>query len=143
VRRALPLLGDPFLVTYGDSYLPFDYAAPLRDLRGDPGALGTMAVFENEGRFDASNTGVSDGRVVRYEKGNVDPDLRFIDYGALALRAAAFASWPEGPFGLDALQRDLARGGKLRALVASERFFEIGSEAGLADLEARLAEVRS
>src|SRR6188768_681550 len=32
IRRALErqLLAESFLVTYGDSYLPFDYAAPLR-----------------------------------------------------------------------------------------------------------------
>jgi len=138
VKRALPLLASEFLVTYGDSYLPFDYRAPLDDLRADPGALGTMAVFENVGQFDRSNTSVSDGRVVRYEKGTLDADLRFIDYGATALRASAVAALPDGPIGLDLLQADLARRGLLRAVVARERFFEIGSEPGLADLEAYL-----
>ncbi len=126
-------------MTYGDSYLPFDYAALLADLRASPAALGTMAVFENAGRFDRSNTEVSDGRVVRYEKGTVDPRLAFIDYGATALRASAVAALPDGPSGLDALQTDLARRGLLRAFVARERFFEIGSETGLADLEAYLS----
>ena len=30
IRRALPLLGDAFFVTYGDSYLPVDFAAVAR-----------------------------------------------------------------------------------------------------------------
>ncbi len=139
LKRALPLLGPEFVATYGDSYLPFDYAAPLADLRANPGALGTMAVFENAGRFDASNTEVSGERVVRYEKGTLDPLLSFIDYGATALRASAVAALPDGPSGLDALQAELAREGRLRAFVARERFFEIGSEAGLRDLESHLA----
>jgi NDP-sugar pyrophosphorylase family protein len=143
VQRALPLLTDPFVVTYGDSYLPFDYAAPLADLRSEPAALGTMAVFENAGRYDRSNAEVSDGRVVRYEKGSLDPTLRFIDYGAMALRAETFAGAPDSPFGLHVLQTMLAKSGRLRAFVARQRFFEIGSEQGLADLEAHLGEAAS
>ena len=67
------------------------------------------------------------------------PDVTFIDYGAIALRREVVASLPEGEaLGLDAVQTDLARRGRLRALVAHERFFEIGSEAGLAELSRRL-----
>jgi NDP-sugar pyrophosphorylase family protein len=143
LRRALPLLDPEFLVTYGDSYLPFDYLSPLRDLRAHPEALGTMAVYRNEDRLDASNTAISGDRVVRYEKRSVreppDPDLDHIDYGATALRREVIEALPEGvPAGLDAVQRDLAARGRLRALVAADRFYEIGSEAGLRDLEAAL-----
>ena len=45
LRRALPDLAESFLVTYGDSFLPFDYAAPLEDLAAHAEAAGTMAVF--------------------------------------------------------------------------------------------------
>ncbi|HVY47687.1 MAG TPA: NTP transferase domain-containing protein [Minicystis sp.] len=139
VKRALPLLARAFVVTYGDSFLPFDYRAPLADLAAHPEALGTMAVYENAGRFDRSNTEVAGERVVRYDKARVDdPALRFIDYGATALCREAFAALPDGPFGLDALQAELARRGALRALVARERFYEIGSPEGLADLERHL-----
>jgi N-acetyl-alpha-D-muramate 1-phosphate uridylyltransferase len=139
LRRALPLLAPAFVVTYGDSYLPFDYRAPLDDLLAHPEALGTMAVYANDGRIEPSNAEVSGERVVRYEKGGVRPELRFIDYGATALRREAVAALPEGRVGLDALQADLARQGALRAFVTPERFHEIGSEAGLAALEAHLA----
>jgi len=79
LRRALPLLAPSFLVTYGDSYLPFDYAAPLRDLGAHPEALGTMSVFENDGAWDKSNTEVRGESVLRYEKGGTDAALRYID----------------------------------------------------------------
>ena len=52
----LPLLAPTFLVTYGDSYLPFDYAGPLALSRELADADGVMAVFKNEGRWDTSNT---------------------------------------------------------------------------------------
>lgn len=139
LRRALDLLAPTFLVTYGDSYLPFDYAAPLRDLNAHPEALGTMSVFRNDGAWDQSNSAVQGELVVRYEKGASDPALRYIDYGALALRRELFSvREADQAFALDALQHELASAGKLRAYVASERFYEIGSEAGIADLEAKL-----
>jgi N-acetyl-alpha-D-muramate 1-phosphate uridylyltransferase len=143
LRRALPDLAPTFLVTYGDSYLPFDYAAPLADLDAHPGAQGTMAVFKNDDRWDRSNTRIDGDRVVCYEKrardAAPDPAIDHIDYGATALRRESIAALPAGtPIGLDAVQRDLAARGLLRAFAAPRRFFEIGSPEGLADLEAEL-----
>lgn len=141
LRRALGSLAPEFLVTYGDSYLPFDYAAPLRDLVAHPQASGTMAVYENRGRFDASNTQIRGDLVVRYEKASGDPALDHIDYGATALRRDVIhAIAPGAAAGFDRLQAELARAGTLRAWLASERFYEIGSPEGLADLERLLAE---
>src|SRR5207253_2134891 len=142
IRQAFgrDLLADSFLVTYGDSYLPFDYAAPLRDLDAHPEALGTMSVFENHGAWDASNCAVGRGLVLRYEKGAQDPALTHIDYGAIALRRSVIAEQPaQVAFGLDTLQHRLAKACLLRAYEATERFYEVGSERGIADLEQKLA----
>ncbi len=145
LRAAIDLLAPTVLVTYGDSYLPFDYAAPLRALdadgQGDASTCdGVMSVFKNEGKWDPSNV-VTDGAwVVRYEKGTGDPAFDHIDYGALALRRDLIAALPLGEVrGLDALQRDLAARKRLRAHVAHARFFEIGSPEGLAALENELS----
>jgi MurNAc alpha-1-phosphate uridylyltransferase len=139
IRAALPLLAPTFLVTYGDSYLPFDYAAPVRILAGHADCDGVMAVYKNDGQWDASNV-VTDGEwVLRYEKGAREPAFDHIDYGAIALRRDVVAALPAGEvYGLDAVGRDLARQRRLRACVARERFFEIGSPEGLADLERHL-----
>ena len=143
LRRALPELAPTFLVTYGDSYLPFDYAAPLADLDAHATAMGTMAVFKNDDRWDRSNTQIEGNRVVRYEKrardAAPDPAIDHIDYGATALRREVIAALPEGvAMGLDAVQRDLAERGLLRAFPAYRRFFEIGSPAGLLDAEVEI-----
>lgn len=143
LRSALPLLDDAFLVTYGDSYLPFDYAAPLRDLDAHADCDMVMAVYKNEGRFDPSNVRTDGARVLAYEKGTTDPAFDHIDYGAMALRRGALEARPAGvKWGLDELQRDLARAGRVRAVVAAERFFEIGSPEGRATLEAFLLQQR-
>jgi MurNAc alpha-1-phosphate uridylyltransferase len=142
IRAALPLLAETFVVTYGDSYLPFDYAEPLRELDRHPDCDGVMAIFKNEGKWDTSNV-VSDGaRVLRYEKGGGEREpgaFDHIDYGATALRRGVIAALPAGvSWGLDAVQGDLAARGRLRACVARERFFEIGSPGGLDELERHL-----
>ena len=145
IRRAAAELSPQFLVTYGDSYLPFDYAAPLRTLGACTDADGVMAVFKNEGRWDQSNTSVrfdqsGDAWVDRYEKGTKDVRLDHIDYGATALRRNVILGIPEGvSWGLDRVQAELAAQRRLRAHMAHARFFEIGSETGLLELDRELS----
>jgi N-acetyl-alpha-D-muramate 1-phosphate uridylyltransferase len=143
MRKALDQLAPTFLVTYGDSYLPFDYAAPLAKLDACSDADGVMAVFRNQGRWDKSNTALrgeeGDLWVARYEKGSDDPALDSIDYGATALRREIIAQVPpHTPWGLDRIQHELADKGRLRAYLAHARFFEVGSPAGLEELEREL-----
>ena len=145
IRATLELLEPQFLVTYGDSYLPFDYAEPLRILEEHRDCDGVMSIYKNRGKWDTSNVAVNmttvggPPRVVRYEKGQTDPAFDHIDYGAMALRRDLIAALPLGePRGLDTIQADLARRHRLLACVADERFFEIGSPEGLAALDRHL-----
>jgi NDP-sugar pyrophosphorylase family protein len=141
IRAALPHLNETFLVTYGDSYLPFDYAAPLRALEANPDCDGVMAIFKNAGRWDVSNVMTDGAWVLRYEKGAGATDAAFdhIDYGATAIRRDVVARLPAGePAAFDAIQRELAARKRLRASVAHERFFEIGSPEGLEELDRHL-----
>jgi len=136
IRAALALLAPCFVVTYGDSYLPFDYGAPLAVLEREADCDGVMAIYRNAGAWDVSNVATDGTWVVRYEKGARDRALDHIDYGATALRREVIAALPaDRRAGLDEIQRDLAARRRLRAVVARERFFEIGSPAGLADLD--------
>jgi NDP-sugar pyrophosphorylase family protein len=142
IRAALPLLEPMFLVTYGDSYLPFDYAEPLRILEAHGDCDGVMSVFPNKGQWDASNVvmDASGEWAARYEKGQSGPEWDHIDYGATALRREVIAALaPQERHGLDALQHALAGQKRLRACIARERFFEIGSPDGLADLDRYLS----
>ena len=143
LRAALPLLAPRFLVTYGDSYLSFDYGEPVRLLERHADCDGVMAIYRNAGRFEPSNVATDGGWVLRYRKSSSDPDLDHIDYGATALRREVVDSLPPGvTMGLDRVQEDLASRRRLRALVVHDRFFEIGSPAGRADLEQHLRNPR-
>jgi NDP-sugar pyrophosphorylase family protein len=143
LRAAAALLADRFLVTYGDSYLPFDYAAPLRLLERHPDCEGVMAIYPNAGRLEPSNVTTDGAWVLRYDKRAADPELDHIDYGATALRReVVLALSPDVPLGLDRVQEDLAARRRLRALVVRERFFEIGSPGGRDDLDQHLRGAR-
>lgn len=137
---ALPLLDAEFLVTYGDSWLPFDYAAPLQMLREHADCDGVMSVFENEGRWDTSNVRVDGAWVSEYRKGMDPQAFRFIDYGAFALRRTAVALLPANAPSLDPFLESLAFRRRLRAFFATDRFYEIGSLEGLATLEQHLGQ---
>jgi N-acetyl-alpha-D-muramate 1-phosphate uridylyltransferase len=136
IRNALPKLGDPFFVMYGDSYLPCAYAAIARKFETastrSRGVLGMMTVFRNEGKWDTSNVEFEAGEIVAYSKTDRTPRMRYIDYGLGVFRAEAFQSLPAGKAcDLAELYADLLRRKQLAAFEVRERFYEIGSPAGL------------
>jgi Nucleoside-diphosphate-sugar pyrophosphorylase involved in lipopolysaccharide biosynthesis/translation initiation factor 2B, gamma/epsilon subunits (eIF-2Bgamma/eIF-2Bepsilon) len=138
LKKALPLLGRQFIVLYGDSYLPIDYAAPVRAFV-QSGKAGLMTVFRNNSRWDTSNLRFEDGTIQSYSKKELTADMRHIDYGLGILDAMALAGWPENrAFDLAAVYQDLIAKGELAGYEVRERFYEIGSAAGLAELDAVL-----
>jgi NDP-sugar pyrophosphorylase family protein len=149
VRNALPKLGDSFFVMYGDSYLPCDYAAIARNFKS-AGVLGMMTVFRNEGKWDTSNVefeaggveagGGEGGTILAYSKTDRTSRMRYIDYGLGVFRAEAFQGSPAGKaFDLADLYTDLLQRNQLAAFEVHERFYEIGSPAGLRETSEFLA----
>jgi NDP-sugar pyrophosphorylase family protein len=139
IRRAREALGERFLVLYGDTYLRLDYA----DLAGRwrrSGLPAVMAVLRNEGRWDTSNAVYADGRVTAYDKQAPTAEMHWIDYGVGGLSAAALDEAPAAEADLARLYHLLSRRGELCGYEASERFYEIGTPAGLAETESFLAE---
>jgi NDP-sugar pyrophosphorylase family protein len=139
LQKALPLLGDRFFVLYGDSYLPIDFR-PVAECFVGSGKLGLMTVFQNQDRFDASNVWFNQGEIKVYDKKNRLPQMQHIDYGLSVLSAAAFKDRPAGAaFDLAELMRQLVQQKQLAGFEVKERFYEIGSPSGLAELEAVLS----
>lgn len=133
--RALPKLGDAFYVLYGDSYLPVDYLAVGRAFLAS-GQPGLMTVFENHERYDTSNVWFEDRRIRVYDKKNKVPQMRHIDYGLGLLRASALDGWPRNAVvDLAEIYRQLVAQGRLAGYELKQRFYEIGSPAGLQELD--------
>lgn len=138
LKQALPLLGDRFFVLYGDSYLPIDYGSVTRAFL-DAGKPALMTVFENEGRWDTSNVWFDEGRIRLYDKTVRTSKMRHIDYGLgiLSREALGDCDLPEA-FDLGRLYRLLIARNELAGYEVTQRFYEIGSPEGLAELDALL-----
>lgn len=128
IKTALPKLGESFFVLYGDSYLPCDYATIEKEF-SRCAKLGLMTVFRNNEQWDSSNVEFEDGRILAYSKKNRTSRMRYIDYGLGAFQAQAFAGTRATD--LADLYSDLLQAGELAALEVHERFYELGSPAGL------------
>ena len=138
IKRALPLLGDEFFVLYGDSYLPVEYR-PIAEFFQRSGKLGLMTVYRNEGKYDTSNVVFRDGEIAVYDKKLKSPEMRHIDYGLSLFKATVFDAYAaDQPFDLAEVMGRLVQQKQLAGFEIRERFYEIGSPAGLAELETLL-----
>lgn len=137
--NALPQLEPMFLVMYGDSYLPVDYAAFARWFTGTTYDA-AMTVFRNEGRWDPSNTRIEGDRVVFYSKKAAPGEAPYIDYGLSAYRRGTLERYQGQPLPLDLakVQGDLVQAGRLGAFEVHERFYEVGKPEGWAELDEKL-----
>ena len=139
LRNALPLLGEAFLVVYGDTYLECDYAAAERTFLKS-GKAGLMSVFRNAGKWDRSNVVFSAGRIINYDKKNRTHDMEHIDYGLGAFREEVFSIYPGDDFlDLETVYRDLLARGELAGFETTRRFYEIGSPEGLEEIRKYLS----
>lgn len=134
IRQALPALGDAFFVMYGDSYLRIDFHDVARAFK-QSGKPALMTVFRNEDRWDASNVWFENGEIKNYDKATRSPNMQHIDYGLTAFRASAFLGFPPGFLDLADVLTTLACRSQLAGYLAAERFYEIGSPAGLKELD--------
>jgi NDP-sugar pyrophosphorylase family protein len=137
VRRALPLLGERFLVLYGDTYLRIDYSDVARVWR-ESDLPAVMSVLRNEGRWDTSNVRYENGLVLAYDKAAPSPDMRWIDYGLGGFSVDALSVMDEDEKDLARLYQRLAALGRLCGYEATERFYEIGTPTGLEEADAFL-----
>jgi N-acetyl-alpha-D-muramate 1-phosphate uridylyltransferase len=139
IKNALPKLGDSFFVIYGDSYLPCDYQAIASNFES-AGVLGIMTVFRNEGKWDTSNVEYESGEILAYNKTQRTSRMHYIDYGLGVFRAEAFEGLPAGKAcDLAEVYRDLLQRKQLGAFEVRDRFYEIGSPAGLRETGELLA----
>jgi len=135
IRLALELgvLEESFLVIYGDSFLPVEFS-PIWQAFQSSGKPALMTILRNEGRWDRSNVIYEDGRVALYDKA-ANSAMHYIDYGLSAFRRHLFENIQDKVFDLSTVFHDLSLQGDLAGFEVRERFYEIGSQEGLNDLE--------
>ena len=135
LRRALDadLLDDAFFVLYGDSYLPIDFAAVWAAFT-EQARPAMMTVLDNHAGHEVGNVDYADGVVRTYRKGS---GLPFVDYGLSAYRREVVAELvpADTVFDLAAVQSTLAAQNRMAGYEVKQRFYEVGSPAGLEALE--------
>ena len=131
VRKAAPMLGERFLILYGDTYLRIDYRAVAAGWL-DSGLPAMMTVLRNEGRWDTSNA-TFDGQFVRYDKRAPDESMAWIDYGLGALSRDVLDAVGPDVSELADLYHALSVRDDLFGYEATERFYEIGTPEALAE----------
>ena len=135
LRRALPLLGPEFFTLYGDSYLEIDFHEVWQSYQ-ERAAPALMTVIPCELAPEPANVWYEAGLVRAYAKREPRTEMRHVDYGLSVFTADAVRASEAADLG--DLQGCLAREGRLAGHEVRQRYFEIGSRQGLADLESHL-----
>lgn len=131
LRQAADLLADSFLVIYGDSYLPIQYADVLTTL-AESSASAVVTVYDNQDEDTGVTNNISldeNQFVAKYEKdAPKEIKLRFVEAGVLALRRQVIDLIPEGQVSLEQeIFPRLIANRELLGHVTRERFYDIGT----------------
>lgn len=130
LRDARPLLGERFILTYGDVLRRFDYDRFVERHMGN-----CLAVYP---RVRDGNVDVAEGFVVRFDKRA--PELPYVDAGFSVMLTSTIDLLPEtGPCSFEEIVfSNLAEHGALEAEVVDHAFFDIGTPDELAKTRAAL-----
>ena len=133
IKGAERLLADRFFVMYGDSYLPIDFKKVTEDFLVRK-KKGLVTVWKNFDKYDKSNIAVRNGLVTVYDK--TKNGMIYIDYGLSILNKTVISQMPEKTkFSLGTVFNMLIEKDELAAHEVDQRFYEVGSFAGLKDFE--------
>ena len=138
LRQARQLLAETFLVIYGDSYLPIDYAVVLTKLRNSD-AEGLLVAYDNRLEDTSVKNNVKldeSGYVTHYDK-DAPFKLDYVEAGVLAFRRSVVDRIPEQR--VVSLEKEifpqLITQRRLIAYITTQRFYDIGTPERLKAIE--------
>ena len=141
LKKAFPLLSDPFMILYGDSFLNIEYIDILNYFNNFD-KLGLMTVLKNENKWDKSNIIFRDGNIIKYDKVD-DSEFEYIDYGFSIVRKEAFSPYLEkDKFDLKDVFKDLISKNQMLGYEVFNRFYEIGSFKGIEETKDYLLKLK-
>lgn len=153
VLRTLKMknISSVFVVLYGDSYLLGDYQEIVSAFNSESyDAL--MTVFKNTNLYDQSNVIFSDNKIIKYDKQALSagalgqnqydqdrqlPPMQHIDWGFNVFHERSFKAFfrdDDYVFDLAQVFQYALSKNRLQGYEVQDRFYEIGSKSGLAEL---------
>jgi NDP-sugar pyrophosphorylase family protein len=133
IRNAIEILGESFMVIYGDSYLDVNYAE-IEKVFEQSDSPAMMTVYKNLGHYDSSNVFYETSKVKEYSKKTKSSKFQYIDFGISMFKKEVFNNVKNGTYlDLADLCEELAESGKLAGFEVKNRFYEVGSIAGIED----------
>ncbi|MFA5104272.1 MAG: sugar phosphate nucleotidyltransferase [Candidatus Margulisiibacteriota bacterium] len=140
LKKALPYFGDSFFVMYGDSYLDTDIKKISDYYSEQKTAVCLITVYKNEGLLDKSNIVFLKGEIIKYDKAENDPRMKYIDYGLALLDKQCFEGFGPGQaFDLGEVFKKAISEKKAAGFEVHNRFYEVGSVAGLKETDKYLS----
>ena len=137
--KATALLEDNFFVLYGDSFLPVNFSF-VQEAYCKSKQAALMTILKNKNQWDLSNVLYQDGHIIKYSKHKPTKEMAHIDYGLGVLSTSVLENYfSEQSFDLADIYQDLCKKNKLASFVVHNRFYEIGSHAGLKETEQYLS----
>ena len=141
IKKATQQLEESFMVLYGDSYLPFDYQSAINTFFSSK-KRALMSIYKNKNLWDKSNVQYDGFKILEYNKVNPNLNMEFIDYGMGVISSSCFDEFVSGAFfDLADLYHKLSIEDELAAYVVENRFYEIGTVAGIKEFERYIKEI--
>jgi len=147
LKNAQRKLAEWFVLVNGDTYLSIDYQNLVRDFNA-ANCAAMIVAYEKPAAASQDqpasglpgNLGVGADRVVTAYRKREPAGLAHIDAGVIVLRKDVLAGLPSGENCSleEEIYPQLISRGEMRAWVTREPFYDMGSPAGLAALEAKL-----
>lgn len=143
VKKALPLLGDPFLVLNSDSLWAEDGAKNLdrliagfdpahMDIRLMVAARETSLGYDGRGDFSFEDEG-------RLARRGARAEADYVYTGAAIMRRSLFAGTPEGAFSLNLVFDRALAAGRLHGMALEGAWLHVGTPEAIPAAEERLA----
>ena len=130
LKQALPLLGNPFFVLYGDTYLPISFQK-LESVFYQQERPVLMTVFKNNNPRSTSNVWFKNGVLLEYNKQEPRHEMDYIDYGVSIISAPILTHYPlNGAFDLACFYHHCSLQGALLGHEVFVPFYEIGTTEG-------------
>ena len=134
IKNAINYLDDNFFVMYGDSFLPVNFREIYQNYINENKNV-MMTILKNNNQWDRSNVIFENNEITLYDKNILSPIFFYIDYGLSLFSKGTFINMTNRKFDLADIFNSLSIDGNLGSFEIFERFYEIGSLAGISEFK--------